>query len=380
VRVLVLINSLYTGGAEYSTLLLYGWLKRKGYAVKLVCCKKASPAYDPALFGFEHAHYLAGNSFYAKRKELKAIIREFKPDIVHSVLFDANIMARSIRIFGHTFTHVESLVNETYSQHRLLEPGVTAFKLNVYKLLDYVTQRFGVDHFHANSQTVADHYHKHLFISSARITVIPRGRECNPKVGDSDNRKRVREKLGTGERWLIMNVARHEYQKAQDVLLDAVIKLKSAGSAFQLVLVGREGKLTPFLRQEIEKHGLENDVLLLGHRSDVGDLLAATDIFVFPSRFEGLPGALIEAEASGLPLVVSDIGPNREVGVEGRNALFVPVVNSSALYSKLAELMDNQQERERMGRESLALFNEKYVLEEVHKLMLAWLKETLNIK
>lgn len=374
-RIIVLLNSLYTGGAEFSTLSFYQWLRAQGHEVKLVCVKKATPSFDPTQFGFDTVHYLSGKTLLKQLKDFNTLVKSFVPEVVHSVLFDANLLARMSRIFHGNFVHVESLVNEMYSEHRYADPQVTRLKLVGYRMLDYVTQLKGVDHYHANGEAVARHYQNKIGISSNRITIVPRGRTSNPFVNDSSNREKVRNELGTGNRLLLVNMARHEYQKGQDVLLDALGVLKDDLHRIQLVLVGREGKLTNVLTQKIKDYHLEACVMLLGHRSDTSSLLAAADVFVFPSRFEGLPGALIEAEAAGLPIICSSIPNNHEVAEENRNALFFPHDDYVSLAKAIQRLTTDEQLGDSMGKESLAIFRAKFGIEEIHQRMHELLKK-----
>lgn len=377
---MVLMNSLYTGGAEFSTLTFYQWLRQQGHQVELVCVKQASPAYDPSQFGFETVQYLPAGSFLKRVQTFGRLVKQFKPDIIHSILFDANMIGRMSRMWKRSFIHLESLVNEMYSDHRLADPNVTRVKLFGYRLLDKVTQRWGVDHFHANGLAVAQHYEKKLGISSNRITIIPRGREANRFVGDEKNREQVRRVLQTKDRFLMIQVARHEYQKGQDVLLEAMASLQEDRHKIQLVMVGREGKLTDVIRKKITASDLDACVTLLGHRTDVSSLLAAADGFVFPSRFEGLPGALIEAEAAGLPIICSDIANNREVAVENRNAFFFKVDDIPQLSQAIRTLLNNKEERNRMGKESLTIFSERFMLTNIHKEMLVLLQKLMMAK
>lgn len=377
-RIIVLLSSLYTGGAEFSTLSFYGWMLKKGYAVKLVCYKKATPCYDPEQFGFTEVEYISGSSFLQRWKSLNKIIQTYRPQLIHSVLFEANLLTRFSRMQHRNFVHVESLVNEMYSSFRLADPNITKLKLEGYRLLDRITQFKGVDHFHANGVSVARHYEQKLGISPKRITVIPRGRASNRWVGDTENRTRVRAAFQTRDRLLMINVARHEFQKGHDVLLEAIQRLGANKNKIQLVLVGREGKQTPVIQHKIKEYQLQDTVKLVGHRNDVPALLAAADVFVFPSRFEGLPGALIEASAAALPMICSDIPNNREVAVEKRNALFFPVDDSSTLSKQLGQLTGDEVLRKKMGEESLNIFHQYFAIEEVHqrmeKLMLALIK------
>jgi glycosyltransferase involved in cell wall biosynthesis len=366
-KVILLINSLYTGGAEFSTLTFYSWVKSiMKDEVKIICLKKADPEYDFREFGFEEVTYLNQDSFFSRLKNFNRIVDEFRPDIVHSVLFDANLIGRASRMIKRDFKHLESLVNQTYSPYRLKDPNVNKLKLEVYRCLDFIMQIWGVDYFHSNGATVAKHYQEKLFIDPTRITNIPRGRYPNPFLNDTEKINLFRSKLKLEDKIVLINVARHEYQKAQTVLIDALNELNDLKSDYILLLVGRNGEATKEIQEKINLYGLQENVRILGHRSDVTKLLAASDIFVFPSRFEGLPGALIEAEAAGLPIVCSDIPNNKEVIEENSNALIFPVDNSKILAEKLRELILQTEKREYMKKRSLSIYEKKFKIEKVH--------------
>ncbi len=372
-KVIVFLNSMYTGGAEYSTLAFYSWLLRKGYVVKLVCYKIASPSYSWREFGFSEIVILEGNSFFKKLKAFNKLVKEFNPDVVHSVLFQANILARFSR-FSNSFIHLESLVTEMYSLQRLADPNISRMKLEAYRVFDLITQFWGVDHFHSNGESVAVHYRNKLKINATRITVIPRGRTINPFVGNTEVRAKLRNELKTGNRLMAIQVASHGYPKGHDVLLDALNQLGHLKENIQVVLVGREGTQTEAILKSIKIFKLEKVVAILGHRNDISSLLIAADIFVFPSRLEGLPGALIEAEAAGLPIVCSDIQNNKEVVEENKNALLFSSGNPTSLADSMKEMISDQEMRERFGKNSTKIFMTCFRLEAVHERMLGLLK------
>ena len=368
-RILVLLNSLYTGGAEYSTLLFYGWLSKRGYDVRIVCCKEASPSYDPSTFGLNNATILKGSGFRFKLASLTTLINEFKPGLLHSVLFEANILGRFARFRNKNFIHVESLVNEVYSPFRLNDPNVTWLKLKGYQMFDWATQLFGVDHFHANGNSVASHYREKLRIASRRITIIPRGRSANPFLHDAETRTAIRNEFGVDDNTVVLvTVGRHEFQKGHDTLLEALAQIKTPLN-YVCFIVGREGRFTSVLRDKMSTGALNDKVIFTGHRSDVARILASADAFVFPSRFEGLPGALIEAQSAGLPIVCSDIANNREVVSENENALIFPVNDSKALTEKLSVVLSDDAQRTAMGRKSLEIFQRTFQIESIHERM-----------
>lgn len=377
-RIVLLMNSLYTGGAEFSSLQFYSWLKKESHDISIVCYKRAEPSYFIKDFGFEEVYYLPGDSFWARWQAFRSYVKKIRPNLVHSVLFEANIIGRLSRMFGGNFIHLESLVNEMYSENRYSDPQVTRLKLQGYRLLDYLTQLFGVDHYHANGESVAKHYRLKLFINKNRITVIQRGRSANAFINDSANKKKLLKELNGQGRLVLINVARNEYQKGLDVLLDSVSRLGVLSQKIKVVLVGREGKLSKIIRDKISMYKLEECVLLFGHRNDVPGLLAAADIFVFPSRFEGLSGALIEAEAAQLPIVCSDIPNNHEVVVENKNALLFPVDDVEHLATQLRMLIEDEALRQEMGKNSLSIFEARFSLEKSHLRMKQLIESLIN--
>ncbi|WP_026415353.1 glycosyltransferase [Actinomadura oligospora] len=157
----------------------------------------------------------------------------------------------------------------------------------------------------------------------------------------------IRDELGVGERPLIVTVARLADQKGLPTLLDA-----SAGWARRspepLVAVAGEGPLEDELRARIEAEGLP--VRLLGRRPDVPALLAASDVAVLPSVWEGQPLILQEILRAGRPLVATRVGgvPGM-VGEEGEAALLVPARDPAALEKAVGRVLDDPALAVRLG-------------------------------
>ncbi len=369
-KVLLVIDSFFTGGAEFSTLSFFSFLKNKGIEIEICKIKKMNPEYHPSEFNIDESiiHTLSNSSFRENRNGLKKIIEDFKPDIIHSVLFKSNILVRSISIFSRSFVHVESLVNLTYHENRLKEPGITKLKLGLYQLLDFITLLRGTQHFHANGYTVAQHYHEKLLIPKSKLTVIHRGRKPNLLCFDTA----LKASLNISpNKFVLINIGRQEYQKAQDVLIDAIAMLdEEIKNKIHLLIVGREGKATSELVQQIIDKKLNNCISFLGHRTDVPELMKIADLFVFPSRFEGLPGVLIEAEAASLPIVCSDLPMMLEVIEKNKNALTFELDNSNELASCITEMFLNPSLREEYGNKSAEIFKEKFEIENIHIKML----------
>jgi len=107
---------------------------------------------------------------------------------------------------------------------------------------------------------------------------------------------------------IIGNVGRFNYQKNHDLIFDVFIEVLNKRNDVVLLLVG-EGELKKTFQEKVKTLKLEDNIKFLGDRSDVPDLLQIMDMFFFPSRFEGLGLALVEAQVAGLPCLLSDTIP-----------------------------------------------------------------------
>jgi glycosyltransferase involved in cell wall biosynthesis len=155
------------------------------------------------------------------------------------------------------------------------------------------------------------------------------------------------------DRPLVGNVARLAPQKDHRTLLEAARLVPEA----EFVVVG-DGEL----RAELEQAAVPN-VRLLGSRDDVPELLASFDVFAFPSLFEGLCLAVIEAQAAGVPVVATPVGGIRETVVDGETGLLVPTRDPGALAAAIRQLLEEREAAEAMATEAKRRVRERYSVE-----------------
>ncbi|MDK0790937.1 glycosyltransferase [Clostridium perfringens] len=117
--------------------------------------------------------------------------------------------------------------------------------------------------------------------------------------------KIIKKSLGVNDELIIGHVGRFSYQKNHEFLIDVFYNLKKKLKKTKLVLIG-DGELKEKIKEKVIKMEIEDDIIFLGNRNDVNELLQGIDIFLMPSRFEGLSVVLIEAQTSGLPCLISD--------------------------------------------------------------------------
>jgi glycosyltransferase involved in cell wall biosynthesis len=145
---------------------------------------------------------------------------------------------------------------------------------------------------------------------------------------------------------IVGTVARLDEQKDPLNLIRAIAKLRP--DVF-CVWIG-DGSLRPSMEEEIQRHRLEGRFLLLGERSDVATLLPAFDVFAMPSLYEGLPCAIVEAMACGVPVVATAVNSVPEVVVPGRTGLLVRPRDARSLARALDYVLGHSEHAARMVR------------------------------
>jgi glycosyltransferase involved in cell wall biosynthesis len=201
-----------------------------------------------------------------------------------------------------------------------------------------------VRRFHTNAASLVAPMSKRLAVSRRRFDVVPRGRD-DEVLGTrtAARRAEVRARLDLPDDVpTVLAAARHEHQKGLDVLLDAVATVRRTHPDVMLLLAGRDGNRTAALHYQATRLGLDANVRFLGARNDVPDLMVACDVFVLPSRWEGLPGAVIEAMALETPTIATDLPGVREVlGPELLRDCVVPVGDANALAKRISSTIED---------------------------------------
>ena len=304
----------------------------------------------------------------------RSLILRRRPDVVHTTLFEADIAGRVAA--WRTGTPVtSSLVTLAFGPTQRRASGNSRWKTLSAQAADATTIRL-CHRLHAITETVADTMAKRLFVDRQRITVIPRGRDAARLGARSLARRRdARSSLGIGDdQPLLLAIGRHAPAKGLDVAIRAMREVLVGQPRATLVIAGREGASTSRLRAEMTGLGVADRIRLLGPRTDVPDLLVAADLLVFPSRWEGFGGALIEALALETPIVASDLPELREVlGAPGPLCgTLVEVGDATALAHAILAALDRPDELRAQAARGLRLFQERYEIHRVAEAMRAF--------
>jgi glycosyltransferase involved in cell wall biosynthesis len=364
VRVLCVIDSLIYGGTERSLLELTPPLLERGVDLEVAYLYERPGLRDRFEATGVSLHALVGRDGRASRAaRVRELIGTRKPDVVHTHLFEANVAGRiASGLSGVPVT--SSLTGEPYGPEQLLDPRLRAWKVRAAQAADAATARF-VTRFHAVSEHVADVMSRRLWIDRGRIEVIPRGRDA-AALGSrtAERRDRARASLGLArEEQLVLAAGRHEHQKGLDVLIGSFPAVRAAVPSARLAIAGREGNQTLELREIAERSRLNGAVQLLGRRDDVPDLLCAADVFVLPSRWEGFPGALIEAMALGAPIVSADVPGAREALGDGDLGVFVAPGDGDALSDAIIGSLRDAETSAVRAKRATERFHERFTVD-----------------
>ena len=156
-----------------------------------------------------------------------------------------------------------------------------------------------------------------------------------PSAFEKDpDRDGVRSEFGwPADSRIVIDVARLSRQKNHRAVLEATKLARASDERIRLLLVG-SGSMEAEIRAWIEELSLGHACAITAGRSDVPRLLLASDVFLFPSLWEGLPGGPLEALAAGLPVVTSDIGPLREIAPSFPGAIFMASADDAAAHAE----------------------------------------------
>ena len=267
--------------------------------------------------------------------QLARLIRAWRPDVLHSHMVHANLMARAVRLVAPVPVLVSTI-------HNIYEGGWLL--MGAYRLTNGL-----VDHMTIISEAAAERFVREGIVPQHLLRVVANGVDSALYRQPAGFRDRVRQDLGVGQAFAWLAVGRFEIAKDYPNMLRAFALVRQRHPETVLLLAGR-GALqdeTEALARELH---LDSAVRFLGVRDDVPALLDAADGYVMSSAWEGLPMVLLEASASGLPVVTTNVGGNAEAVLDGETGFLVAPRDHQKLASAMTRVMELPAgERERLG-------------------------------
>lgn len=181
--------------------------------------------------------------------------------------------------------------------------GIPETKLQYYvrKCLTTLTKHFATDLYACGNDAAVWMWGKN---AKETVNIMPNSIRVDEFNFSLDIRNNIREQLQLADKLVVGNVARFSCQKNHSFMISVFAEVIKLRSDAVLLLIGR-GELLNHIKQLVSEYKLNDNVLFLGVRNDVSQLLNAMDVFFLPSIFEGLPVVLVEAQANGLPVITS---------------------------------------------------------------------------
>lgn len=335
-----------TGGAQKVLLDQAGWFHAHGHKVTAVFfydrenlhgrwqSNVAFPIVSLKAFQKGAGMLVNGLALLRGLMRLWKLIRREKPQVVEMFTHDSNMLVLPLAWLAGVPVRIPT--------HHGMIDGFPRWRERIHTWM--------VNHLSHGIVAVSDLTMKKALeegIRAEKITVIPNG--IMPVTLNEADRSEVRQQVEAGENDVfLISVGRLVYQKAHEYLVSAMPAVLEELPNVKVGICG-DGLLRAELEAQIRSLGLEKEIKLFGMQANVTKYLAAADVFVLPSRWEGLPIALLEAMSAGLPVIATRVEGVDEVVEEGVQGLLVQPESTEELVKAILQLSKDIARRQRMG-------------------------------
>lgn len=298
-RILQVVGGMNRGGAETFLMNVLRNINKQDFEILFLC-------YGPQEFDYEDELNRLGARIIrtpdvkdvgiAKHiKNIQRILNDERIDIIHTHTFYNSMFS----LIAAKNAGVKTRITHSHTTKSEHNPNIA--KRIYFAISKYIVNRYSTD-FVACGEEAGEA----LFFRKNVFKVIDNGIILDDFYFNASTRQKLRSELGLSEQSTVLgHVGRIDVQKNQLFLVDIFSEYVKNNSDSYLMLVG-EGVLKEKLIERIDELGISENVIMMGKRSDVSELYNVMDVFVFPSIREGLPVVLVEAQANGLPCIISD--------------------------------------------------------------------------
>lgn len=325
IRVLQIIGSLERGGAETFLVNLYRNIDRTKVQFDFAIYN------DPTENGYYQEVMDMGAKVFILPSKSKGIVESFKA--VQKTVRE-NHYKMVWRYTDSCFGAIDLLAAKSAGASELILNSRNTYTDNIpQRIIHYMLKPF-LPFFVTKNYACGIQAGKWMF-GRRPYEVMNNGVEVEKFLYNEEIRNQHRQEFGLQDKVVVGHIGRFHPAKNHKLIIEIYEKFREKISNSVLILIGM-GNLLPTIKELVQEKGLEEDVLFLGSRSDVPEMLQMMDIFIMPSLFEGFPRAFLEAQAAGLPCVVS-AAISQEVDVTG-NVSFVDLDAPVEVWAdKLAE-------------------------------------------
>ena len=334
-------------GGEQQTLYLVRGQKERGLTVMLACQPGSPLAQRAAEAGIDVVQIrMRGEADVAAMRKLGRLIRGRETDIIHMHTSHAHTLGCFASAFARRGVRI---VTRRVDFHVIK---------NVFSKVKY---RWGVDKYIAISHAI-----KRIMvddgIAADRIAVVHSGIDIS-RFDSAPAQPELRNEFQLdSSQPVIGNVAHMADHKGQRYLIEAVPDVLGEFPAAKFVIVG-DGELRADLEAWVARLGIEDSVVFAGFRKDVPQILRVFDVFVMSSHLEGLCTSIMDAMATGIPVVASDVGGIPEIVENGANGLLVSAKEPSLLAEAILRLLKNREEAAKFASAGRKTVEEKFTVD-----------------
>lgn len=356
------------GGAEKVVLYLAAGLSKLGHQCKVYSFKGGGTLdTECAAIGVESVCYDLKSKFLPGLiKRLAVDLKRDQPDIIQCHLFHANVV-------GVAAAKLAGIRTVIVTEHGLDEIGGS--RRNILRNI-YGRMASGIL---AISESSGNKLKTFPLIPKNKIKVIHNG---IPNVKITNKREQNLESIGLtqGHTGLLIGAVSHfRREKGVDITIRAFAQLSEKYPDVKLVLVG-SGYQETELRALTSRLGLTHKIIFAGFRPDAVEILSLFDVYVLSSYEEGISITLLEASSLGKASVVSAVGGNPEIVVQGDNGLLVPSGSPGELAREISKLLDDSDLRLKLGQNLKQTYIDRFSVENMVTATEEWFKEVLGAK
>lgn len=297
-RLLCIVSAMNTGGAETFLMKIFRNIDKTKYCMDF-CVNREENYYESEIMSLGGKIYVIPTkskhpicSFTA----LKNIVRDNKYNYV-------------MRVNEHSLSTIDLIAAKLGGAKKLIMRSSNASSGSKKSVMLHKTFRFLSktipDVKIAPSELAAEYTFGKNCIKKGKAFLIHNAVDLDIYKYSIDERNRIRNEFNISNKYILGHIGRFNEQKNHSFLLDIFKKVLDIRPDSVLMLVGK-GELENEIKVKAKKLGIFNNIIFTGVRSDIPALLSAMDVFVFPSLYEGMPNTVIEAQATGLPCVISD--------------------------------------------------------------------------
>ena len=300
-RLLCIVGGMNAGGAETFLMKVYRALDKSQYQMDFAVAIKDKGFYDDEIIsmGGRIFHIVPKSEGFLKNfLDIKRIVKE---NGYKSVLRTSQHSLSALELLAARLGGAKKTIFRSSNSNTTTGKG---FDLFLHRLCKFMP-RFFANVRIAPSIEAAEFMYGKDAVKKGVAAIVPNGINLDYYKYDGRSRRIIREKFGLENNFVIGHVGRFNQQKNHRFLIELFFELLKKCENARLLLVGK-GELEPEIKRQCEILDITDKVVFAGVRSDMPALYSAMDVFVFPSLYEGMPNAVVEAQACGLPCIVAD--------------------------------------------------------------------------